>query len=90
MHDVIVLENLCFRPSTCKRKSGILKRCVFVIKFTGNVRTVDQTEEKNLRFQSKSYTCGRRLTLLFVIQKKTLIEWDVELPRTRLLSTEIQ
>ena len=25
MYDIIVFENLCFRPSTCKQKAGVFK-----------------------------------------------------------------
>ena len=70
MHGVIVLENLCFRASTRKRKSDAFEKSVFVTIFTRDLWTVGQTEEKSLRFQSKRYTCGQGLIFLFVILKK--------------------
>ena len=74
MYYIVVFENLRFRPSTRKRVASILKnlhsgkRCYkdafSVTVFTENVWTTGQTGGKNLRFQTKTDTCGRNLILI--------------------------
>ena len=70
MNDIIVFENLRFRPSTRKRKAGFFrslhsgkrflwKDAFSVTVFTRYVLTVVQTSEKNHSFQIKTDTCGR-------------------------------
>ena len=70
MCDIIVFENLRFRPSTSKRKAGVfkksllwrafLKRYVFGDRF--HLIRVDgrpNWRKKNIGFQTKTDTCGR-------------------------------
>ena len=68
VYDIIVFENLRFRPSTRKWKAGVfktlhsgerfLKRSIFgVTVFTGCVWTVGKTGGKNIRFQTKTGLC---------------------------------
>ena len=69
MYDIIELENLRFRPSTCKQEASVFKHFhsgerfwndVFsLIVFTGYVWAEGQTKGKCLRFQTKTDTCGR-------------------------------
>ena len=73
MHDIIVFENLCFSPSTRKRKAGDLKisslecifeRCVFNVRFQRIRWAVGQMGGKNIRFQCETYTCGQGLNVM--------------------------
>ena len=73
MYDIIVFDNLRFCPSTRKRKAGVfknvhygerfLKICVFGDRFQG-IREDGRSnpEKKNIRFQTKTDTCGWALT----------------------------
>ena len=71
MYDIIVLENRRFRASTRKRKAVVFENLRFlkrfwkdpfsVTVFTGYVWTVDQIGE-NIRFQTKTDTCGPGLS----------------------------
>ena len=68
MHDMIVIENLHFRPSTRKRKAGVFKNLhsgerfwkdtLSMTFFTGHVWTVGQPRRKNLCFQSEKFMRG--------------------------------
>ena len=72
MYDIIVFENLRLRPPTRKQKAGVFKNlhseehfwkdAFSVTVFTGYVWTVDQIGGINIRFQMKTYTCGRDLS----------------------------
>ena len=68
MYDIIVFENLRFRPSTRKRKARAFKtfhsaECFWkdafsMTVFTGYMWTVDQTRDKNIRFQKQKKIRG--------------------------------
>ena len=76
MHDVIVLKNLCFRPSTCKRKSGVFEKMRFRGHFHRKRVDGGSKRRKNLRFQSKTYTCGRGLIFWFLENTYWMGHWS--------------
>ena len=66
MHGIIVFENIRFCPSARKRRSQRFhsgepfRKDAFPVTVSAeHMSTVGQTAEKNLRFQTKTDTCGR-------------------------------
>ena len=72
-----------FRPSTSKGEVGVFKKLHFgeyfwkaaftETAFTGYLRTVGRTGEKNIRFQTKTDTCGQALKEIAVIDDVAVV-----------------